>query len=314
MPVINITVLQDILGGTEVADAVITATVNRASIDAYRVSTRFVVFPRDIKINVTAGEPDVPFVLTTLPASYYWHIDVFVNGEAPLRRTVIVPEGSGPFDFEDLIDVDPGTAQPDTSQDLYQAWLDQILAAVEAIHGVPVGGTAGQVLTKIDSTDYNTQWVSQSSIVGGAPVRYTPAFTATGLAYTGSGTTHPCYNSYYSRVGSMVSFYIEVNLSTVTNFGTGQLNFQLPFMPHGSMMNHFSGWVNVDPAVNPDNAGHVILNADHLVGTKTLDMHYIKQSGGANSPIMEAIFRQGTPVTLTTSSKIYINGTYITSE
>lgn len=28
--------------------------------------------------------------------------------------------------------------------------------------GVPVGGTAGQVLAKIDGTDYNTHWVAQS--------------------------------------------------------------------------------------------------------------------------------------------------------
>lgn len=26
--------------------------------------------------------------------------------------------------------------------------------------GIPVGGTAGQVLAKIDSTNYNTQWVT----------------------------------------------------------------------------------------------------------------------------------------------------------
>lgn len=32
--------------------------------------------------------------------------------------------------------------------------------------GVPAGGTAGQVLSKINSTDYNTQWVNQSG--GGA--------------------------------------------------------------------------------------------------------------------------------------------------
>ena len=32
--------------------------------------------------------------------------------------------------------------------------------------GVPVGGTAGQVLAKIDGTDYNTEWVDQSG--GGA--------------------------------------------------------------------------------------------------------------------------------------------------
>lgn len=29
--------------------------------------------------------------------------------------------------------------------------------------GVPIGGTAGQVLAKIDSTNYNTQWVTPPS-------------------------------------------------------------------------------------------------------------------------------------------------------
>jgi len=32
--------------------------------------------------------------------------------------------------------------------------------------GVPVGGTAGQVLAKIDATDYNTEWVAQSGTSG----------------------------------------------------------------------------------------------------------------------------------------------------
>jgi len=34
--------------------------------------------------------------------------------------------------------------------------------------GVPAGGTAGQVLAKIDGTDYNTEWVAQSGGGGGA--------------------------------------------------------------------------------------------------------------------------------------------------
>lgn len=217
MPVINIEVLQDIWGGSEDVDARITATVNRASIDAYRVNNQFVIFPRDLVIPVVDGLPTQPFVLTALPAGCYWHIDVFVNGEAPLRRNVIVPEGNGPFDFEDLIDVVPETALPDTSQDLYQAWLTQILAAAEnsivdasivnghlileqadgdtidagqvvgsagptgpagstgptgpagatgavgdtgpAGPGVASGGAAGQILSKVDGTDYNTSWI-----------------------------------------------------------------------------------------------------------------------------------------------------------
>jgi hypothetical protein len=43
---------------------------------------------------------------------------------------------------------------------------------------VPVGGTTNQVLAKIDSTDYNTQWVNQSGnvtqIVAGTNVTISP--------------------------------------------------------------------------------------------------------------------------------------------
>lgn len=122
MPVINLTVLQDILGSTTPVDAVITATVNRASIDAYRIDNQFIIFPRDIKINVVDGQPVVPFVLTVLPPSYYWHIDIFVSGEAPVRRTVIVPGNVGPYDFEDLIDVLPETALPNPGTDAATAY------------------------------------------------------------------------------------------------------------------------------------------------------------------------------------------------
>lgn len=33
--------------------------------------------------------------------------------------------------------------------------------------GVPTGGTTGQVLSKIDNTNYNTQWVTASGGSGG---------------------------------------------------------------------------------------------------------------------------------------------------
>lgn len=150
--------------------------------------------------------------------------------------------------------------------------------------------------------------------LNGDVTRWTPAFTATGLTYTGTGATHPAYNSYYVKNGHIVSFWIEINLTTVSNFGTGQYKTELPFLPLPTSMNHFAGWINVDPSVNPDMAGHAILNADHLTNTKTLDLHYLKQAGGAHTPIMEGMFIQGEPVTLTTSSRIYINGTYITAE
>lgn len=215
MPVVNISLLQDVNGTTTPVDGTIVATVNRALVDAYRIDNQFIIFPKDIEIAVVAGTPTTNLVLTVLPAGYYWHIVVSIAGEAPVRRTVILPEGAGPFDFEDLIDVNPETALPDTPQDLYQAWLAQILAAAEnsivdasivgghlileqadgdtidagqvvgatgatgptgpagstgpagatgatgaAGPGVASGGSAGQILTKVDGTEYNTQWTA----------------------------------------------------------------------------------------------------------------------------------------------------------
>jgi hypothetical protein len=148
----------------------------------------------------------------------------------------------------------------------------------------------------------------------GEVTRWSPNFKATGLAFTGTGATYPTYNSHYVKNGRSVTFFIEIDLATVTNFGTGQYIAELPFMPLTGTMHHFPAWSLVDPAVNPDISGHVVLQADHLANTKDLDLHYLKQAGGANSPLMEALFKQGTPATLTTASKIYINGTYITAE
>jgi len=148
----------------------------------------------------------------------------------------------------------------------------------------------------------------------GEVTRWSPNFTATGLSFTGTDATYPTYNSHYVKNGRMVSFWIAIDLATVTNFGTGQYITALPFAPLAGTMNHFQAWANVDPALNPDIAGHVVLQADHLANTTALDLHYLKQAGGANSPLMEAMFTQGAPATLTTSSKIYINGTYITAQ
>jgi hypothetical protein len=142
-------------------------------------------------------------------------------------------------------------------------------------------------------------------------VRYSPTFTATGMTFTGSGATYPTYNSYYIKAGRLVSFVIEIDFTTVTNFGTGQYKVELPFAPAFGF-NHFTGWIWADPNVSPDTGtGHTILNADTAGITATLDLHYLKQSGGANSPIREGLWTQSLPVTLTSISEAYINGTYI---
>ena len=126
MPVVNIQLLQDVNGTTTPVDGTIVATVNRALTDAYRIDNQFIIFPRDIEIAVVNGDPVTDLILTVLPAGYYWHVIVSTAGEAPVRRTVIVPGNAGPYDFEELVDVDPATALADAGTAAADAYADLI--------------------------------------------------------------------------------------------------------------------------------------------------------------------------------------------
>lgn len=167
-------------------------------------------------------------------------------------------------------------------------------------------------LTDVDPADYAP--IPAPIYPDAVAVRYTSNFTATGLTYTGTGTNAPGYYSYFLRIGQLVHFTIQINCSTVTNFGTGQLQASLPFMPLVGY-NHFAGWIWRDPDIPADDANHIILNVDHVGQTKTLDMHFLVGAPANPKPVIENKLIQGAPgYDLTTVSKIYITGTYITSE
>lgn len=147
------------------------------------------------------------------------------------------------------------------------------------------------------------------------PIRYSPTFSATGLTFTGSGSTYPTYNSYYVKAGQLVSFSIKVDFTTVTNFGTGQFKVELPFLPLSYSVNHFPAWCWINPAIPADELnGHIILEADHLPNSTTLDIHWIQATTAEPKPIIEKQLSQGNPVTFTTASIMYVNGTYISAE
>lgn len=157
---------------------------------------------------------------------------------------------------------------------------------------------------------FNTVGIGE--IPFGDVVRWSPTFSATGLTFTGTNSTYPTYESYYVKNGHIVSFWIKVDLTTVTNFGNGQYKVEIPFAPLSGAMNHFLGWVWVNPAVPADQLnGHIQILADHMPGGTTLDLHWIGATTADPKPTIEHLFYQGYPVDLTTNSKIYINGTYI---
>lgn len=168
---------------------------------------------------------------------------------------------------------------------------------------------AGKLLT--ETTVGWSDGTIQNTGAGATATRFTPAFTATGLTFTGTGVNHPTYKSYYVKIGHQVTFWIEIDLLTVTNFGTGQLKTEMPFMPYTGTMHHFPAWVNVDPAVNPDIAGHVVCQADHAINTKVLDLHWYFAETAVPKPIMETQLTATSPVNLSTATQIYVNGTYI---
>lgn len=153
--------------------------------------------------------------------------------------------------------------------------------------------------------------------IAGVAVRWTPNFTATGMTFTGTGATHPAYNSWYVKLGQLCTFSIKVNMTTVTNFGTGQFKLELPFLPKNNTAagNHFPAWAWINPALPPDDLnGHVVLVADHLPNSLILDLHWLKAATSNPKPVIESILIQDTPVTFTTESVMYINGTYMTEE
>lgn len=62
----------------------------------------------------------------------------------------------------DSVDIGSDVPEP------MEQWADAIVEAVEGVHGIPAGGTNGQVLAKASGTDYDVHWVNQSGGGGGS--------------------------------------------------------------------------------------------------------------------------------------------------
>jgi hypothetical protein len=123
---------------------------------------------------------------------------------------------------------------------------------------------------------------------------YTPNWTGTGLAYTGT----PAVGSYV-KIGKLVTFHIQVTLTNVTNFGSGQYSITLPFAPIGD-------YAFRDGGIHAG-GNHYTVMADAEAGSTTMDLWYIASSG------QDMPMDHNSPHTLTTTNKFYINGTYISA-
>lgn len=121
---------------------------------------------------------------------------------------------------------------------------------------------------------------------------YNPNWTGTGLAFTGT----PAVGSYV-KIGNIVTFHIQVSLTNVTDFGTGQYFIDLPFQPIGDYAFRDGG---LHVAGN-----HYGVMADAEAGSVSMDLWYSGSNG------QDLAMNHNSPHSLTTAGKFYVNGTYI---
>ena len=140
-----------------------------------------------------------------------------------------------------------------------------------------------------------TIWVVFGDNNLGVPVvAFTSTWSGTGLAYTGTPAV-----GQYSRVGRMITFYILVTLTNVTNFGTGAYTLTLPSGLPSQMHAVVNGGLH-DTSTN----NHLNILGDLEPGDQTIDLYY-PTSNGVND-----IMDHNSPLNLATADYFYISGTY----
>lgn len=131
-------------------------------------------------------------------------------------------------------------------------------------------------------------------------VDYSPVWSGTGLAYTGTPAT-----GQYVQMGNLVFFNIKVLFSTVTNFGTGQYSLTLPIAPS-------SDYIFRDGGVHQSST-HYNIAADADAGSTTVHLYHVQNTSGSNSYAYDDPFNGTNPVNLTTTGYMYVSGIYIAS-
>jgi hypothetical protein len=111
----------------------------------------------------------------------------------------------------------------------------------------------------------------------------------------------PLFSGEYKILNGLCYFYILVNMSNITNFGTGQYFVKLPFVSkHGDMFRE--GCLHdTDTNRQYHISGHVDAGSD-IVELYTTDI------SGQN--LYDFPFNQSEPITLSTADTFHISGTY----
>lgn len=125
MPEIRIDPLRDAPGGAVSSRLDFIAQAHRGGGPAIRVSADEVTFP--VKVKKTFDEAGT-ILLSELPADCYWEIQI-ISSSFKQTRTVVFPGAVGPYDYEDLVDVDPISTLPEAGTELATAFLNEVSEA-----------------------------------------------------------------------------------------------------------------------------------------------------------------------------------------
>ncbi len=103
----------------------------------------------------------------------------------------------------------------------------------------------------------------------------------------------------YTEYGQNTTVHISINLTNVSNFGTGQYSVTLPTLPLSSRSFKLTGVLQRTGSI------YSIIGYNTTPGSATLNLYYLGTDNIGQSLTGTA------PVTLTTSDIITLTGTYI---
>jgi hypothetical protein len=126
---------------------------------------------------------------------------------------------------------------------------------------------------------------------------YTPVFSA-----VSSPPTAGLSSGTFTTAGRNIFFEARVNFATASSFGTGQYSITLPVLPSSLSGHSFTGVIDV---TGDGTTNRQIVAYATSPGSAVLNLWFL----GSDSALT-AVTGTG-PVTLTTNSRIYINGSFI---
>jgi hypothetical protein len=125
---------------------------------------------------------------------------------------------------------------------------------------------------------------------------YSPVWSGTGLAFTGTPATGS-----YIKIGNWIMLQVDVLLTTVTNFGTGQYSLTLPF----ASKYHTDVYGGSVHDVGPSGTDHYSIKGHLNPSSINMPLWDLKSSG------KDEPFDHNSPFVITTSDKFHMSFSYI---